>query len=98
MREFHKRSVVKAICWRFLATVSTMAIVYAFTGKAALSLGVGAVEVLLKIMLYYGHERLWNHIRWGKLTHPLSGLAVSRKLEPEHLEEIRTRLEELGYL
>ena len=98
MREFHKRSVVKAICWRFLATVSTMLIVYAFTGMPALSLGVGAVEVVVKIFLYYGHERLWNRIGWGKLKHPLSGLAVSRQLEPEHLEEIRATLHDLGYL
>ena len=98
MREFRKRSVVKAVCWRFLATTSTMAIVYAFTGQAALSLGIGAVEVVVKLVLYYGHERLWNWIGWGKLGHPLDRLAVSRELEPEHLEEIRAKLEELGYL
>lgn len=98
MREFHKRTLVKAICWRILATVSTMLIVYAFTGRAALSLGVGAAEVVVKLALYYGHERLWNWIRWGKLQHPLADLAVTRQLEPEHLAEIRDRLEELGYL
>jgi len=98
MREFHKRSFVKALSWRVLATASTMAIVYAFTGQVALSLGVGAVEVIVKLLLYYGHERVWNWIRWGRLSHPLDHLAVSRELEPEHLEEIRSRLEELGYL
>jgi uncharacterized membrane protein len=98
MREYHKRSLVKAICWRVLATISTMAIVYLFTGEALLSVGIGAVEVVVKLLLYYGHERLWNVIGWGKLQHPLAHLAVSRELEPEHLEEIRSRLEDLGYL
>ena len=98
LREFRKRSLVKAVSWRSLATMSTIAIVYAFTGKAALSLGVGAVEVAVKLLLYYGHERLWNGIGWGKLRHPLAGLAVDRELEPAHLAEIRDRLEELGYL
>ncbi|NIM06597.1 MAG: DUF2061 domain-containing protein [Armatimonadetes bacterium] len=98
MREFRKRSLVKAICWRALATFSTMAIVYIFTGKAALSLGVGAVEVFVKMFLYYGHERIWNLIAWGKLKHPLAHLDVNRELEPEHMEELRKRLEELGYL
>ena len=98
MREFHKRSVVKAATWRLLATVSTMAIVYAFTREMALSLGVGIVEVVLKMLLYYFHERLWHQIRWGRLPHPLSGLAVTRELEAAHLEEIRKRLGELGYL
>ena len=98
MREFHKRSIVKATTWRVLATVSTMAIVYAFTREMALSLGVGVVEVVLKMLLYYFHERLWHQIGWGRLPHPLSGLAVTRELEEGHLEEIRKRLGELGYL
>lgn len=98
MREFHKRSVVKAICWRVLATFTTMGVVFFFTRRVAIAMEVGAVEVVVKILLYYGHERLWSRIRWGRLEHPLSGLAVSRELEPEHLDEIRGRLEELGYL
>lgn len=98
MREYHKRSLVKAVSWRVLATVSTMAIVYVFTGEALLSVGIGAVEIVVKLFLYYGHERVWNLITWGKLEHPLAHLAVSRELEPEHLDEIRNRLEDLGYL
>jgi len=97
MKEFHKRTLVKAICWRIIATTSTMLIVYIFTGELTLSLGVGAVEVIVKMAFYYGHERLWNWISWGKLKHPLEKLEVCRELEPEHLEEIRKRLEELGY-
>jgi len=98
LREFHKRSMVKAICWRALATLTTIGVVFLFTREVGLAMGVGAVEVVAKILLYYGHERLWGHINWGKPKHPLGGLAVTRSLEPEHLEEIRGRLEELGYL
>jgi adenylylsulfate kinase len=98
VREYHKRSVVKAISWRVVATVTTVLVVYGFTRELALAAGVGAVEVVAKLLFYYFHERLWHWIPWGKLQHPLSGLAVSRELEPDHLEEIRTRLEDLGYL
>lgn len=97
-RELRLRSLFKAVSWRFIATTSTMALVYLFTGKAALSLGIGAIEVVLKMALYYGHERAWSLVSWGKPQHPLAGLAVARELEPAHLEEIRGRLEELGYL
>jgi uncharacterized membrane protein len=97
MRDFHKRSIVKALCWRFSTTFVTIAIVYIFTRKPVISLGVGVTEVFVKIILYYIHERIWERISWGKLTHPLAGLAVSRELEPEHLEEIRKHLEDLGY-
>jgi uncharacterized membrane protein len=98
VREYHKRSVVKAISWRAVATVTTMIVVFAFTRKLTLAIEVGAVEVVAKLVFYYWHERIWNWIGWGKLKHPLSGLEVSKELEPAHLDEIRTRLEELGYL
>jgi len=98
VREFHKRSLVKAISWRVVATLTTMAVVYLFTRRLTLAVEIGAVEVVAKLLFYYGHERIWNWISWGKLRHPLDQLAVSRELEPEHLDEIKTRLEELGYL
>jgi len=66
MRESHKRSVTKAVVWRVLATTTTILIVYFFTGEPALSLGIGFVEIISKMILYYFHERSWNNIKWGK--------------------------------
>ena len=62
----HKRSIVKGIIWRVIATLTTISIVFILTGELVLSIGVGAIEVLLKFVLYYIHERVWNKIRWGK--------------------------------
>ena len=64
----HLRSVVKGLVWRCLATLATIALVYAFTRKLALSFEVGAVEVVVKLVLYYGHERVWNYVSWGKAS------------------------------
>lgn len=55
MREQHKRSIAKAISWRIFATLTTIAIVFVFTGKLVLSLSIGFVEMLSKIFLYYAH-------------------------------------------
>ncbi|MAH33572.1 hypothetical protein CL615_04245 [archaeon] len=66
MKEHHKRSIIKAISWRILATLTTMALVFIFTGKMLLSLTIGFFEVISKIIFYYIHERLWNKIKWGK--------------------------------
>ena len=63
----HKRTILKAVTWRAIATLTTMIIVYTYTDELALSLGVGAVEVVSKMSLYYVHERLWGRIRWGLL-------------------------------
>ena len=61
-----KRSIAKSLTWRALATLTTFVIVYAYTDELALSLGVGAVEVVTKMSLYYLHERFWMRIRWGR--------------------------------
>jgi len=61
-----RRSVAKAISWRFLATMTTMTIVFVVTGKLDLTLIVGVLDVVLKMILYFYHERIWNRIHWGK--------------------------------
>lgn len=98
MSEYHKRSMMKTISWRIIATLTTMTIVFLFTGKVALAAGVGMVEVITKMLFYYLHERTWNRIIWGKLKHPLANLAVKKELAPEDMEIIRQRLKDLGYL
>ena len=64
----HTRSILKAISWRVLATAATMLIVFAFTAELALSTSVGAVEVVLKLILYYFHERIWLSIAIGRVS------------------------------
>lgn len=66
MSEHHKRSIAKTLSWRFFATLTTIGLVYLFTGSWAASAGVGLLEVFAKLMLYYGHERVWNTVTWGK--------------------------------
>tara|TARA_B100000809_G_C14970006_1_gene470553 strand:+ start:285 stop:497 length:213 start_codon:yes stop_codon:yes gene_type:complete len=66
IEEQRKRSIVKAISWRLTATAATMSIVYMFTGELALIVGVGAIGISSKMALYYGHERLWSQMSWGR--------------------------------
>jgi len=61
----HKRSIVKAISWRVIATLTTMAAVFFISGEVILALEVGAVEVVAKLLLYYLHERAWIALNWG---------------------------------
>ena len=66
--ETHLRSVIKGALWRILASLTTILLVYIFTGEIKIAVEVGAVEVVAKIALYYGHERLWNNIGWGRVS------------------------------
>lgn len=66
MTESHSRSIAKGITWRFVASGTTMIIVYGMTGNLELVLGVGAVDVTIKIIFYYLHERAWGRVHWGR--------------------------------
>ncbi len=96
--ETHTRTIAKAISWRALATLTTMTIVFLFTRRIMLSLGVGLAEIIAKIIFYYLHERVWGKISWGRSKHPLARLAIKRELEPEDMEIIKNKLKELGYM
>ena len=54
------KSIKKTITWRIVATLTTMMIVYALTEELVFSLEVGAIEVVIKMIVYYVHERLWE--------------------------------------
>ena len=60
------RSFAKMISWRIIATATTMALVFIFTGELVLALGIGVFDVVLKLIFYYGHERAWNKVLWGR--------------------------------
>ena len=63
----HVRSVLKGISWRIVATADTILVVLLITcllGECSLenALKIGASEFLIKLFIYYLHERLWLQI------------------------------------
>ena len=56
------RSFLKAISYRFLGSLATIAISFALTREVNLSLSIGALDLVGKIGLYYLHERIWEKI------------------------------------
>jgi uncharacterized membrane protein len=64
------RSLAKAVSYRVLGSAVTALIVLVFSGSVKVSLGVGALDMLSKIALYFLHERLWNHIPYGRPKPP----------------------------
>ncbi len=64
--ETRKRSIAKALSWRVIAVIITTVTTYLFTKEMAVALGVGAVDSLVKLATYYGHERLWARFTFGR--------------------------------
>ena len=65
IKESRLRSILKAASWRVLATLTTIMIAYAITGKIDDALKIGAVEVVAKMAIYYFHERAWARFPLG---------------------------------
>lgn len=69
------RSIIKAISWRILASLTTFLITFivfrrytdkTFDETLETSFWVLFFDVIIKIVIYYFHERLWTNITWGK--------------------------------
>ena len=65
IRESRLRSILKALSWRVLATLTTIAIAYFIVGDVKTALKIGAVEVVAKMLIYYLHERAWAKVPLG---------------------------------
>lgn len=57
---------MKAVSWRVTGTLDTFIISFIVTGKATVAGSIALTELLTKIALYYGHERVWARIPWGR--------------------------------
>ena len=68
--ESHSRSFVKAASWRLLGSIDTFILSWFFTSSAKAAGAIATTEVLTKIVLYYGHERVWSSIKWGAKRAP----------------------------
>ncbi len=70
MMESNTRSLAKAVSYRVLGSTGTVMVFFILSGNIKLSLGAGAIDSLLKISLYFLHERMWNHIPYGRPKPP----------------------------
>jgi uncharacterized membrane protein len=76
-RESRIRSFLKALSWRITGLVVTSSVVLVITGSLEFAAAAAAIDSLLKIVLYYVHERAWNQAGFGRATS--SGLGVQSK-------------------
>lgn len=66
MADTNIRSLTKAISWRLIGTMDTVAISLLITGELITAFSIGITELVSKTILYYLHERVWNKASWGR--------------------------------
>lgn len=68
MKVTKARSFTKSLSYRIFGTLSSWAVVYVITSKGSLATLIAFWETVVKVVIYYYHERAWNKIRWGRIT------------------------------
>jgi uncharacterized membrane protein len=66
MTETTARSIAKTVSWRVCGSTATFAISYAILGDFTVSGTIAVIQLTFNTVLYFGHERFWNWIRWGR--------------------------------
>ena len=61
------RSFIKAITYRTLGSLTTAAVAWIITRKGTVAISIGLLDVTVKICAYFIHERLWDHIKFGRI-------------------------------
>lgn len=67
LRESRTRSLLKAVSYRVIGTLTTAILTYLVTGNVRAALTIGAVEPLAKIVIFYLHERAWQLLPRGSV-------------------------------
>lgn len=67
MTDMKIRSLAKSISWRILGFLITFGIMWGVTRDGSFSLGTSALIHIIKTIVYYFHERIWDKIEWGRI-------------------------------
>ena len=60
------RSLAKSIGYIALAVVADWIVTFLITKQVAISTEITIYSNLVGAIIYFIHERAWNHIHWGK--------------------------------
>ena len=87
------RTLLKAISWRVVGTLDTMALGWVVTGSPLLGLKIGALELVTKFVLYYFHERMWLRSVVGIRKTDGNGTRLGKS--KKKVEEIKETLDKI---
>jgi len=70
MINFHKRTFVKGCTWELSGAILLALICYIYTGEAVSASLFSIGYTVLRVGMYYLHERIWKRTSWGKSSLP----------------------------
>jgi len=77
-----KRNILKTLSWRLLGSSDTIFWSWIVTGSLSFGFKIGVTELLSKMLLYYGHERIWQNLKLGLLPRSKKNKIIKKINEP----------------
>jgi uncharacterized membrane protein len=65
LNDSNKRHLIKTFSWRFIGSIDTFLFGWLITGNPFTGLKLGGFESVSKMLLYFGHEKIWYKINYG---------------------------------
>ena len=65
VNDSNKRHLIKTFSWRFIGSIDTFLFGWLITGNPFTGLKLGGFESISKMLLYFGHEKIWYKINYG---------------------------------
>jgi adenylylsulfate kinase len=62
-----ERSFLKGMVWEVVSFIIVVIAVYIVYGNLTMSIGFSIILTIIKIPIFFVHERIWKHIKWGKI-------------------------------
>ena len=73
-KETWSRALTKTITYRIFILILDFIAVFLLTGKINIAIGFMLASNIYTTIGYYIHERVWDHIKWGKFRSNGNGL------------------------
>jgi len=66
LADSHLRSWAKSVVWRLAGVVILGGLSWAYTRNREQTTMITVTFHSIRLVLYYGHERIWEGVRWGR--------------------------------
>ena len=66
MAATNRRILAKTISWRVVSTSTTFLLTFMLTGNYWIASQLAAINVVLKTLMQFMHEKAWQNVDWGK--------------------------------
>ena len=67
MGSTYERSFAKACIWELISFLLILLAIYILYGDLDYSFRLSLILTLIKIPLFFIHERVWKSVKWGKI-------------------------------